>query len=108
MQIGIALPHMGAETSPALITQIAQEAERLDFASLWTGERLLRPRREVPYGNPPGPMPQYFKVIYEPLETLTFVAAKTERILLGTSVINVFFHVPVVLARRFATLDQFS
>src|SRR5439155_18596359 len=39
---------------------------------------------------------------------LSYVAAKTERIKLGTSVISTFFHVPVVLARRFATLDQFS
>ncbi len=40
--------------------------------------------------------------------TLSCIAAKTERIKLGTSVINALFHVPVVLARRFATLDQFS
>lgn len=42
MKIGIALPHMGQETTPALITRMAQEAERLDYASLWVGERLLR------------------------------------------------------------------
>ena len=108
MDIGIALPQMGAETSPTLITQIAQEAERLDFASLWVGERLLRPRHFVAYGHPSNPMPDYFKSIYDPLETLSYVAAKTERIKLGTSVINALFHVPVVLARRFATLDQFS
>ena len=108
MDIGIALPQMGVETSPALITQMAQEAERLDYASLWVGERLMRPRHFVPYGHPSNPMPDYFKSIYDPLETLSYIAAKTERIKLGTSVINAFFHVPVVLARRFATLDQFS
>ena len=99
---------MGDETSPTLITQMAQEAERLDYASLWVGERLLRPRHFVPYGHPSNPMPHYFTSIYDPLETLSYIAAKTERIKLGTSVINAFFHVPVVLARRFATLDQFS
>ena len=108
MEIGIALPHMGTETSPARIIEMAQEAERLGYASLWVGERLLRPRHYVPYGYPPIPMPDYFKSIYDPLETLSYIAAKTERIKLGTSVINAFFHVPVVLARRFATLDQFS
>jgi alkanesulfonate monooxygenase SsuD/methylene tetrahydromethanopterin reductase-like flavin-dependent oxidoreductase (luciferase family) len=45
---------------------------------------------------------------YEPLETLSYVAARTERIKLGTSVIDAPFHVPVVLARRFATLDRLS
>lgn len=109
MKTGIALPHMGLETSPALITRMAQEAECLNYASLWVGERLLRPHRHVPYGgNPPGPLPAYFQSIYDPLETLAYVAAKTERITLGTSVICTFFHVPVVLARRIATLDQLS
>jgi alkanesulfonate monooxygenase SsuD/methylene tetrahydromethanopterin reductase-like flavin-dependent oxidoreductase (luciferase family) len=46
--------------------------------------------------------------VYEPIETLAYVAAKTERIKLGTSIVNAPFHVPVVLARRFATLDQMS
>ena len=36
------------------------------------------------------------------------MAAKTERVKLGTSVIDALLHPPVVLARRFATLDQFS
>jgi probable F420-dependent oxidoreductase len=53
-------------------------------------------------------MPDYFKIVFDPLETLSFIAARTERILLGSSVIVPFFHSPVVLAKRFATLDQFS
>jgi probable F420-dependent oxidoreductase len=108
MKIGITLPQMGAESSPAAIVEIAQEAERLDFASIWVGERLLRPRHFVSYGGRNRGIPEYQKISYEPLETLTYVAAKTEHIKLGTSIINVFFQVPVVLARRFATLDQFS
>lgn len=44
----------------------------------------------------------------DPLETLTFVAANTNKISLGTSVIDMLFHNPVVLARRFASLDIFS
>lgn len=107
MEIGISLPQMGPEASPAAIASLAQEAERLDFASVWVGERLLRPRHFVSYGGR-GAIPEYQKIVYDPLETLTYVAAKTDRIKLGTSVINAFFHVPVVLARRFATLDQFS
>jgi probable F420-dependent oxidoreductase len=107
MEIGISLPQMGTDASPTTIVDIAREAERLDFASVWVGERLLRPRHFVPYGRG-GAIPDYQKIIYEPLETLTYIAAKTERIKLGTSVVNAFFQIPVVLARRFATLDQFS
>jgi alkanesulfonate monooxygenase SsuD/methylene tetrahydromethanopterin reductase-like flavin-dependent oxidoreductase (luciferase family) len=44
----------------------------------------------------------------DPLETLTDVAANINKIALGTSVIDMLFHNPVVLARRFATLDVLS
>jgi probable F420-dependent oxidoreductase len=110
MKIGITLPHIGKDLSPASITTIAQEAERQDFASLWVGERLLYPRYFVPYGNNTQgiPTPDFQRVSYEPLETLTYAAAKTERIKLGTNVIDVFFQAPTVLARRFTTLDHFS
>lgn len=107
MDIGIALPHMG-ETTPDMIVRIAQEAEQLGFASLWAGERLLRPREYRPFGYPPGPMPEYFTCVYDPIETLSFVAGLTKTIKLGTSVIVSHFHTPLVLARRFATLDQLS
>lgn len=108
MKIGIALPQMGSQISPAFLIRLAQEAEQLGYASLWVGERLLRPRRYVPFGYPPTAMPDYFKNIFDPLETLAYVAAVTRRINLGASVIVPFWHVPVVLARRLATLDHFS
>ncbi|HJT49485.1 MAG TPA: LLM class flavin-dependent oxidoreductase [Nitrososphaeraceae archaeon] len=49
-----------------------------------------------------------FQNVLDTLETLTFVAANTNRIALGTSVIDMLFHNPVILARRFATLDVLS
>ncbi len=107
MEIGIALPHLG-ETTPAFLVRMAKEAEQLGYASLWAGERLLRPRHAVPFGFPPGPMPDYFKSTYDPLETLTYIAAVTQQIKLGSSVVVPAFHTPIVLARRFSTLDHFS
>jgi probable F420-dependent oxidoreductase len=44
----------------------------------------------------------------DPVEALTFAAARTRRIMLGTSVLNMPFYNPVVLARRLATLDVLS
>jgi alkanesulfonate monooxygenase SsuD/methylene tetrahydromethanopterin reductase-like flavin-dependent oxidoreductase (luciferase family) len=46
--------------------------------------------------------------VFDPLETLSYVAANTNKIALGTSVIDMLFHNPVILARRFATLDVLS
>lgn len=109
MELGIALPTSGALASPANIARIAVEAERLGYAALWTYERLLRPLADVPqFGGPPEPVPEIYRLTYEPLETLSYVAALTQRIKLGTSIIDALLHPPVVLARRFATLDQFS
>jgi alkanesulfonate monooxygenase SsuD/methylene tetrahydromethanopterin reductase-like flavin-dependent oxidoreductase (luciferase family) len=47
MDLGVALPTSGRLASPANIVRIAQEAERLGYASVWTYERL-RPMTELP------------------------------------------------------------
>ena len=47
-------------------------------------------------------------MVFDPLETLSFVAANTSKIALGISVIDMLFHNPIILARRFATLDVLS
>jgi probable F420-dependent oxidoreductase len=85
-------------------------AEQEHFDSLWVGERLLWPLKpQTPYGlTPDGSLPTMYKNVFDPIETLTFVAANTEKIALGTSVIDMLFHSPVILARRFATLDVLS
>ena len=109
MELGVALPTSAPFASPAHIIRIAQAAEEFGYAALWTYERLLRPVGDLPQsGGPPRPLPKAYRVTFEPLETLSYVAALTERIMLGTSVIDALFHPPVMLARRFATLDQFS
>ncbi len=109
MDIGIALPHIGRHASRDGIVQVAREAERLGYSAVWVLERLLRPIAPLPQSRGGlAPMPEVYATAYEPLDTLAYVAAHSERIKLGTSVIDALFHVPVVLARRFATLDQLS
>jgi probable F420-dependent oxidoreductase len=109
MDLGITLPTSGPHASPQSIVWMAQEAERLGYASIWTYERLLYPLGDISQpGGPARPLPEHYKMTYEPIETLAYVASKTKSIKLGISVIGAPFHVPVVLARRLATLDQFS
>lgn len=100
MEITLALPHTGKLASPQAIAYAAEEAERLDYSTVWVLERLLRPVG--------GGMPDSYANVYEPMGTLAYVAAKTERVRLGTSIIDALFHVPAILARHFATLDQLS
>ncbi|WIV54090.1 TIGR03619 family F420-dependent LLM class oxidoreductase [Amycolatopsis nalaikhensis] len=59
-------------------------------------------------GGEPALVPEFYASTYEPLATLDYLAAVTERIKLGTAVLVAPLHVPVVLARRLATLDRLS
>ena len=109
MELGLGLPTSGRGSSLDAITQVAAGAERLGLAAVWTFERLLRPTQPVAMGDGQTMVvPEYYAVVWDPLEVLAFVAARTSRIRLGTSVVDSLFHPPVVLARRFATLDQLS
>jgi alkanesulfonate monooxygenase SsuD/methylene tetrahydromethanopterin reductase-like flavin-dependent oxidoreductase (luciferase family) len=58
--------------------------------------------------TPDGTLPIEYQNIFDPIETLSFVAANTSKIALGTSVVHMLFQNPVILARRFATLDVLS
>ena len=59
-------------------------------------------------GSPDGSLSVELQIVLDPLETLTYIAANTNKIMLGTSVIDILFHNPVILAKRFATLDVLS
>jgi len=85
----------------------AQRAEALGYDTLWAVERLLWPvKPQTPYPvTPDGSLPAEYKHVLDPLEALTFVAAHTRRIGLGTSVLDIPYSNPVMLARRLSTLD---
>ncbi len=109
MNFGFALPQTGSLASPQAIIEAAQEAERRGYATVWVLERLLRPLTpRTADGKAGRPMPESYAVAYDPIETLTYAAAKTTRIKLGTSIMVAPLHVPVMLAKRLATLDRFS
>jgi probable F420-dependent oxidoreductase len=110
MKIGVTLPQFGSQATKENIISLAMMAEQEHFDSLWVGERLLWPiHPQTPYpGAPDGNLPTALQNAFDPLETLTFVAAKTDKIGLGTCVIDMLFHNPVILGRQFATLDVLS
>ena len=110
MKVGIILPQFGSQATQENITQLAIRAEQEQLDSLWVIERLLWPiNPQTPYaGSLDGMIPTIMQNVFDPLETLTFVAAKTDKIALGTSVIDMLFHNPIILGRQFATLDVLS
>jgi probable F420-dependent oxidoreductase len=110
MKVGILLPQTGELATSENLLYIGKEAEKEGLDSAWVLERLIWPLNpQTPYGGIPNtPIPVEYQSVLDPLETLTYLAGNTERISLGTSIIDMFFHNPVTLARRFATLDVLS
>jgi probable F420-dependent oxidoreductase len=110
LKVGLVLPQAGQQATRENVIQMAKNAESEGFDSLWVFERLLWPiNPQTPYvATPDGSLPIEYQIMLDPLETLTYVAANTNKIALGTSVIDMLFHNPVILARRFATLDILS
>jgi probable F420-dependent oxidoreductase len=110
LKIGLVLPQAGQQATRENVIQMAKNAESEGFDSLWVFERLLWPiNPQTPYvATPDGSLPIEYQIMLDPLETLTYVAANTNKIALGTSVMDMLFHNPVILARRFATLDILS
>jgi probable F420-dependent oxidoreductase len=110
LKVGLTLPQLGKQANRQNLIKFSRKAEEYGFDSLWVLERLLSPiNPQTPYpATPDGRLPSDYQTVLDPLETLSFVAANTEKISLGTSVIDMLFHNPVVLGRRFATLDVLS
>ncbi len=91
--LGIAIPQVFLDqpVDMALVQKHVKRAEELDYDSLWVQERMM--------GDTP---------TLEGLSLLCYVAAITQRIRLGTSVVVAPDHNPAHLAKQFSTLDNLS
>ena len=110
MRLGFGLPNIGAVASPDAITRVSKRAEELGYDSLWVVERLLRPvSPQTPYpGTHDGSLPEQYRSVLDPLQVLSFAAASTARISLGTSVLVMGYRNPLVLAQALTTIDVLS
>ncbi len=94
MRLGYLLPTrervMRGQPEAAPILDLASRAEDLGFDSVWIGDSVLaRPR-------------------HDPITMLAAIAARTNKVELGTAVLLPALRNPVLLAHQFATLDQIS
>jgi F420-dependent oxidoreductase-like protein len=85
MKLGLNLPYEGSLSFPEAV-ELAQRAEALGYESVWMPEA---------YGT-------------DAISILGGLAARTERIQLGTGIVNVFSRTPALLAQTAATLDLIS
>src|SRR5438552_5607335 len=110
MRIGFALPNIGPVATPEAVIAVAERAEQQGYDTLCTIERLLYPvtlPRHYPV-TADGSLTEVYKHALDPLEALTFAAAHTRTVALGTSVLDIPYYNPVMLARRLSTLDFLS
>jgi probable F420-dependent oxidoreductase len=110
MKLGFSLPQLGPNAGPDAVTRVAQRAEAVGYDSVWVLDRLLWPiEPRVPYPvTSDGSLPDLYKRVLDPIDTLTFAAARTQRIAVGTSILNLPWYNPTLLARQLATLDVLS
>jgi probable F420-dependent oxidoreductase len=88
---------------PENAVRIAQLAEAAGFESLWAGEHVVLPDPRTPESR----MAPEDRIL-DPVVMLTYLAAHTQRVLLGTGIIILPQRNPLVLAKELASLDVLS
>jgi len=98
LKFGYILPNYGDKISAEDLVEISRVCENEGFDSVWATDHMLMPTElREPYGQ-----------VLEPLTTLTYIAARTDRLKVGTSCIVLPQRNPVLVAKQAATLDAFS
>jgi probable F420-dependent oxidoreductase len=100
MLFGVTIPNNWGIADPRQVLAMGPLAEALGYDSVWVMDHLLNSGyiRERLDDKP----------YYHPLATLSYLAATTKRVALGTSVLVLPYHNPVELAKYAASLDQMS
>jgi probable F420-dependent oxidoreductase len=98
MELEVVLPDESPSMSVETLVDLARAAEDLGYATAWLPDHVL----------PPGEYGATFGGVYEPLVTIGHLAAVTERLRLGTSVLVAPLRNPFVLAKQVATLHRLS
>ena len=91
--------YLGFPATPQAIVDTACKAEELGFDALFVNDHVI---------VDDSPQSALWRNVYDPLMVLSYVAARTSTVKLGTSVLIMPYRNPVVTAKMVATLDQMS
>jgi probable F420-dependent oxidoreductase len=111
MRVDLWIPTASPYSTPELLATIGREAEERGFSTLWVGEHVVlfeEYASSYPYaddGRIPAPAGTG---LLEPLNTLSFLAAHTSSVRLGTAMVLLPQRNPVYTAKEVATLDWLS
>lgn len=112
MKFGLRYCNIGKYIDPKLAVELVQAGEEAGFDSAWTVEHTVVPEgyeSKYPY-SPTGRMPgrENEFILPDPLMWMAYVAAATSRIKLGTAMLILPQHNPVLVAKQVASLDHLS
>ena len=100
MKLGFSLLNNWGIADPQALVALAVRAEELGLDSVWVHDHVFNVGHVLDrIGDKP---------YYDPLTLLSYVAARTARVRLGTSVLVLPYHHPARLAKAAATLDVLS
>ena len=100
LKFGLTSMNAGATSYPEALVRVAQSAETAGFDSLWAGEHHV-------FATSSSRIPATNRIL-NPVVALTFVAVHTRTIRLGTGVLLLPQHQPLILAKELASLDVLS
>ncbi len=112
MEFGVHLPDAGGLAGREPVLAFARTAEALGYESLWSSDHIAWPdvdqiTSQYPYGENSG-FPSPGSAWLDCIGTLTFAAAATETIKLGTTVLIIGYRPAIQQAKAWATLDVLS
>jgi probable F420-dependent oxidoreductase len=111
MEFGCVFPNRGPMATPANLGRVAERAEALGYDTVWFSDHIVIPtevKSFYPY-DPSGKMPfNPSEPYWEPLTVIGYVAGRTSRLRMGTSVLILPYRNPIVTAKILATLDVLS
>ena len=103
MKFGLFGIGSGVSANPAVAARMARNAESAGFDSVWTGEHVVLPEPR----RPPSPAEPDHLMLH-PSTVLSYVAAVTNSLRLGTGITLIAQRNPLVLAKEMASLDYLS
>src|ERR1700733_3585040 len=112
MKVGLRFANSGVFTDPDRARALVRRVEEVGLESLWASDHVLMPLHTAtpyPYSDD-GAIPSHLihLPLAEPLTWLTWAAAHSSRLILGTSVLVLPQRPAALVAKQAATLDVLS
>ena len=111
MKYGFSLIMRGHEATREAFAAIAEKAEEYGLDSLWSSDHIVVPPRTVSKypGRASGEFPDnWLEAYWTPFTALSYVAALTRKVTVGTSVLILPMRNSIEVARQVADVDQLA